>query len=503
MKRITVILLSFIIFFTFGALEAMAVISEGPFAGGDLKRKAVKLLYQADYDSLERLAKDLRDSKARFADGAWKLNVFYSAFSEPREEDKVGWERFLSKLDNWHMKYPDSVTAKCAAAKGWISYAKLARGEGYADTVTEEGWKLFYKRLQRAYPLIEKAPPGNSRDCPERLSMLMGVLNAAGGEKSSFDFIFNRAIAFEPLYYYYYINKAIYLMPRWHGEAGDWQRFAEEAIPLSPKSEGMANYTRIIINMANNKEFTSFKKAGVSWPKMKQGFYDLQKNFPASLWNMNLFCKFASAAGDKQTAQRLFASIDYPYLTVWAGKREEFQKISKWAGVEGSHIKEAAEVRDSMQMAKDGDVHAQYELGYIYKMGEMATQDDKEAFRWFKLAADKGYPPAQAYLGGMYYYGKAVPLNEKEAVKWFHLAAEQGNAYAQRLLANAYEGGFGIAKDPIKAYAWHEQLPFPKNAPLEQLAKKLTPEQISKGKEEAELIRKSMKAKRDNNIAAY
>jgi len=38
----------------------------------------------------------------------------------------------------------------------------------------------------------------------------------------------------------------------------------------------------------------------------------------------------------------------------------------------------------------------------------------------------------------MYRNGKGVPEDDKEAVKWFQLAAEQGNAIAQYNLGVAY-----------------------------------------------------------------
>jgi len=70
----------------------------------------------------------------------------------------------------------------------------------------------------------------------------------------------------------------------------------------------------------------------------------------------------------------------------------------------------------------------------MYRKGEGVTQNDSEAVKWFKLAADQGYDYAQANLGFMYAEGKGVTQNYSEARKWFTLAADQGNDYSKKAL---------------------------------------------------------------------
>jgi hypothetical protein len=51
------------------------------------------------------------------------------------------------------------------------------------------------------------------------------------------------------------------------------------------------------------------------------------------------------------------------------------------------------------------------------------------------MAAEQGDSNAQYCLGRMYRYGHGVKKNAKEAFKWFKLAAEQGDTTAQSYLA--------------------------------------------------------------------
>ena len=71
----------------------------------------------------------------------------------------------------------------------------------------------------------------------------------------------------------------------------------------------------------------------------------------------------------------------------------------------------------------------------MYANGEGVPEDDKEAVKWYRLAAEQGHAQAQYNLGLMYANGEGVPEDDKEAVKWYRLAAEQGHAQAQSTLA--------------------------------------------------------------------
>ncbi len=57
-----------------------------------------------------------------------------------------------------------------------------------------------------------------------------------------------------------------------------------------------------------------------------------------------------------------------------------------------------------------------------YEEGLGVPQDYKEAFKWFRLAAEQGFADGQCCLGDMYYEGEGVPHDYAEAIKWWKLA---------------------------------------------------------------------------------
>jgi TPR repeat protein len=55
----------------------------------------------------------------------------------------------------------------------------------------------------------------------------------------------------------------------------------------------------------------------------------------------------------------------------------------------------------------------------------------------------------------MYYAGHAVPQDDREALKWIRRAAEQGQANAQSNLGLMYAKGRGVPQDFVRAYMWY------------------------------------------------
>lgn len=85
--------------------------------------------------------------------------------------------------------------------------------------------------------------------------------------------------------------------------------------------------------------------------------------------------------------------------------------------------------------------------------------DYTTAMAQWNLLAEAGNPEAQFNLGLMYHSGLSGKVNEHEAVRWYKKAAQNGYPKAQEFLAIAYrEGWFGLTRDINKANYWQSQL---------------------------------------------
>ena len=77
--------------------------------------------------------------------------------------------------------------------------------------------------------------------------------------------------------------------------------------------------------------------------------------------------------------------------------------------------------------------------------------------------AEQGYPLPSFALGGMYADGQGVPQDDAEAVRWYRLAADHGHAAAQHILGVMYENGGGVSgvagmpgtEDYVEAHMWY------------------------------------------------
>ena len=66
----------------------------------------------------------------------------------------------------------------------------------------------------------------------------------------------------------------------------------------------------------------------------------------------------------------------------------------------------------------------------MYNSGQGVEQDYKQAFAWFKKAAEQGRDAAQYNLGSMYLKGEGVQKNYQEALTWSLKAKDQGDVNA-------------------------------------------------------------------------
>ena len=112
-------------------------------------------------------------------------------------------------------------------------------------------------------------------------------------------------------------------------------------------------------------------------------------------------------------------------------------------------------VKALSQLAQNGDVVAQFTLGNIYLFGlQKITRTPPEAFKWYQMASQQGYPPGDDSLAKLYFDGVGVKKDEAQAVTLFTRAAEKGYAPAEANLGALFLKGVGVPKDEALAFEW-------------------------------------------------
>jgi len=168
------------------------------------KRAIQQLFEQKRFRELDCIADAERISKARFAGGRWKLNIFYWALVQPEgHATEQDWSTHLKMLNRWVSAKPSSVTARVALAGAYTNYAWEARGSDYTDTVTKSGWKLFAQRIDKAREILEEASTLKAK-CPHWYVVMQRVALAESWGLAKATALLDQAVAFEPDYHYYY-----------------------------------------------------------------------------------------------------------------------------------------------------------------------------------------------------------------------------------------------------------------------------------------------------------
>ena len=267
-----------------------------------------QLLRQEDFVALDAEAVEARSTKARLPGGNWKLHILYESIDQPPVPVPTDpeWEKQIARLKRWVAAQPESITARVALAHAYLSFAFAARGHGMAGTVTSGGWKLFSERNTQAKAVLDEAHALSAK-CPEWYLAMMGVglqQNWSGEQQAE---LFRQATEFEPEYYYFYVNYANYLQPKWDGKSGDAAKMAEHAAEHVGGERGDFVYFVIAQRVAargNKQEIKQF-----SWGKIQAGHAALEHLYGSTYTDLNGYALMAVRFKDVPLARKLFVQI--------------------------------------------------------------------------------------------------------------------------------------------------------------------------------------------------
>lgn len=295
-----------------------------------------QLLMQGKYAELDAMAHDLRVNKTRFQGGAWKLHAFYEGVSEPYFGDYASdkeWAEHLQRLDAWLKAQPKSVTAHIAFANGYMSFGWHARGGGYSDSVTDRGSKLFAgmaeiskNKLLEAEKLEEK--------CPEWFNAMLRVAQAQGWELQEARALAAAAMKLEPAYYYSYRAFAMIAMPKWYGEEGDSERFAEEIANELGGKLGDAVYAEIAPTLYCLCPGEPVGK--MDFQRIVRGYAADESLYGISFEKINKLAYIAVAAGEQAEAKKAFDRLGEHWDRETWRKKDKYDQARRWANGEGA-----------------------------------------------------------------------------------------------------------------------------------------------------------------------
>jgi hypothetical protein len=285
----------------------------------DFRVSLLGLFNSGRYADLDKLAQQLQQQGSRFKGGAWRLHVFFGTLSSPGSATATdaAWKAQIAKLEQWAQSSPASPTPRIALAQTYLRFAWKARGHGYSNTVTPEGWALFQDRVQSARSTLEQSAV-LAQDSPHWYLEMQGVALDQQWDRAAFDALAERALAHGPDYYYFAISESNYLLPKWYGKPGDTERYAAQVADRIGGEEGDAVYFQIAaaINCCNRTQAPA-----LSWRRVQRGFAAVESLYRSTNHQRNVMAYLAVRDGDVATARQLFARIGNDWSeAVWKTK---------------------------------------------------------------------------------------------------------------------------------------------------------------------------------------
>jgi hypothetical protein len=285
------------------------------------------------FEDLDRFADEVREARARFPGGAWKLFEIYDETNEPSAGPDVTeeeWQSHLKLFEEWIGKYPESATARAGYAGTLVRYAWHARGFRPGKDLTSTQSRLFAERLKRAKDVAVEALSLGMR-CPHLYAVLLSVGQGEGWSILEYDKVFDAAITYEPLYRAFYHQKGSYLLPRWYGRDGDWQAFAEKSADRLGGAEGEDMFFFIYSDMASfyYGERDLPRLVEPVWDRLKEGFDAKERLHGVTADQRTVFGHYAYVVGDRATVhttleklgaywnQGLWGSLERDQLMAW------------------------------------------------------------------------------------------------------------------------------------------------------------------------------------------
>jgi hypothetical protein len=292
-------------------------------------------LQDRKFAELEQIEAQLRTDKARFTGGDWKLHFFYEGlggalFQQSGVPIDSDYMSLLALLEEWRTASPKSGVPSLLLSIAFTKWAWHARTGRWPDQVSDQRFATFKDRLNQGAFYLNESRRLLANN-PQWFVQALVVARGLGWGKAQAQTLFNEAMAVEPLYQHTYSTMAIYLLPRWYGEQGEWEAFANESTAKVGGQRGSAIYHHIVVKASlSHKSDEVFAVNDLNWRKIQWSFADRERLYGEGREAVNAMCWLAGAAKDIEAARGFMARIGEDWeQSVW-NTRQEFDGFQAW-----------------------------------------------------------------------------------------------------------------------------------------------------------------------------
>lgn len=357
---------------------------------------AIKLLRSKKYDKIEQAIQHYISSKSRNTNGDWNLLQFFGGLTNVGTKTSIeGFTKSKSRLNEWIKSESNSSNAKISKALMLNSYAWKARGGGFSNSVADEAWELFGTRLEEAYKLLVDSKVSSN---PMWFNVVQKLATGLSMPKPKYYALIREAAKLHPEFDPIYINATWHLLPRWHGDYGEWQLYRDEVVANTSNDLRKDELYFLISRYALRFEgINRFEEQDVEWQRFQRGAEIRDVYFPSKA-NQSYMCLLSCILKDQESARRYFLREPAGQgFTNKAWERLTLKSLSQWrAWTLGE--KPLNETKFELEsLAKKGDAEAQYEFATALFYNEQ-SENKERAMEIFSKAAAQGHTLAKLRL---------------------------------------------------------------------------------------------------------
>jgi hypothetical protein len=281
-------------------------------------------------DKKKEIDRLIADAKSRFRDvlatrdtPRWEVTTLFDwlgmASITGMQDRRLLPNSLFEQLKAWGDANGDAAKSTVLTIQGIFNcqYSWDARGTGYANTVTENGWQLMQQRLTRAANALEQAwklDPTNANAAEQMLGVELGQ----GQGRDRMELWFKRAMDANPDDYDACVAKLYYLEPKWYGSADEMLKFGRECVTAGNWDSGipyilvkahldLSWYTPVSGNQSAAEVY--FKNNMAAWGEIRAVNEELLKRGLMSNFKKLQYARIAAWTNHWEEANRMLDEV--------------------------------------------------------------------------------------------------------------------------------------------------------------------------------------------------
>lgn len=222
-------------------------------------------------------------------------------------------------------------------AEFYLRFAWRARGNGTADQVTDEGWRLFRERLAEAGKALDQAWAQDPYDS-QIPTLMISIVTGQEKNRPEMEKWFQRAMKLDPDNYQACHAKLNYLLPQWYGSRDDMLEFGRECVA----NTNWGGEVPIILVNAHSEfartlpaeAWEAYWKHPDVWPDIKAGYERFAQTEPDATQFRYPYARYAFRCGQLQDFYEQIKMIrqnDGKVNERYFGGKELFDKMMQLA----------------------------------------------------------------------------------------------------------------------------------------------------------------------------